>query len=71
MALVDAEYKFSWVDVDSMGSASDANVFNHSDLRGCIDDDTIGFPAAEPLPQDDQDMPYFIVGTMPMHHAHG
>ena len=56
------EYKFSWMNVDSMGSAGDANIFNHSELRGCIKDDTIGFPAAEPLPQDDQVMPYFIVG---------
>ena len=62
MALVDADYKFSWVDVGSMGSAGDANVFSHSELRGCIDNNTIGFPPAEPLPQDDQDMPYFIVG---------
>ena len=62
VTLVDAEYKFSWVDVGSMGSTGDANVFNHSELRSCIDDDTIGFPAAEPLAQDDQDMPYFIVG---------
>ena len=54
MALVDAEYKFSWVDIGSMGSAGDANVFNHSELRGCIDDDTIGFPASKPLPQDGQ-----------------
>ena len=30
IALVDAEYKFSWVDVGSMGSAGDANVFNNS-----------------------------------------
>ena len=45
-----------------MRSTGDANVFNHSELRGCIDDDTIGFPTAEPLLQDDQDMSYVIVG---------
>ena len=39
MALVDADYKLSWVDVGSM--AGDANVFNDSERRGCIDDDTI------------------------------
>ena len=62
MALVDAQYKFTWVDVGAMGSAGDANVFNHSELRDCINEDTIGFPQPEPLPGDDEDMPYFLVG---------
>ena len=62
MALVDAQYKFLWVDVGAMGSAGDANVFNHSELRACINDETIGFPQPDPLPGDDADMPYFLVG---------
>ena len=38
MALVDAEYKFTWVEVGSNGSAGDAQVFNNGELReGIID----------------------------------
>lgn len=62
MALVDGDYKFSWVDVGSNGSAGDAQVFNRSELKECMDDQTLGVPAPEPLPHDDRDMPFFIVG---------
>ena len=62
MALVDADYKFAWVDVVSDGSSGDAYVFNKSELKDCILDDTIGFPARDPLPHDDKDIPYFIAG---------
>ena len=44
------------------GSSSDAGVFNQSTLRGALEDNTIGFPAPDPLPGDDRDFPYFIVG---------
>ncbi|MCM8858028.1 MAG: transposase family protein [Candidatus Thiodiazotropha sp.] len=61
MALVDADYKFIWVDVGANGSASDATVFNQSELKETIENGSIGFPAADPLPQDDRPMPYFII----------
>ncbi len=32
MALVDAHYKFIWIDVGANGSASDAHIFNSSEL---------------------------------------
>ena len=49
MALVDAEYRFRWVDIGTEGSCSDAQIFNISQLRGKIDDGSIGFPEAEPI----------------------
>ena len=58
MALVDAEYKFMWIDVGTAGSHSDAQVFNHSELKNAIDDGIIGFPNAAPLPGD-KDIPFF------------
>ncbi|XP_041366759.1 uncharacterized protein LOC121381503 [Gigantopelta aegis] len=61
LALVDADYKFLWVDVEVNGSASDAQVFNSLELKDAIDSSDINFPETEPLPHDDQDMPYFIV----------
>lgn len=60
MALVDADYKFSWVDVGANGSAGDGQVFNGSELRECFENDTAGIPEPEPLPNDDKAVPYFI-----------
>ena len=42
LALVDAEYKFLWVNVGSSGSFSDAQIFNHSKLRRKIENGTLG-----------------------------
>ena len=62
MALVDSDYKFIWVDIGSYGSASDAQIFNHSELYEMIEDRELGFPAAEPLVGDDEAVPYFLIG---------
>ena len=44
----------------SNGSAGDAQIFNGSELKEMIEESSIGFPAAEPLPGDDRDMPFYI-----------
>lgn len=62
LAVVDADYKFLWCDVGAPGSSSDAGVFNRSPLEPALRDGTIGFPLPEPLPNDDRDMPYFLLG---------
>ena len=62
MALVDADYKFIWVEVGSNGSAGDAQVFNNGELREAIENETLNFPVPDAMPNDDKDMPYFIVG---------
>jgi hypothetical protein len=62
MALVDADYNFIWVHCGSDGSASDAQIFNHSPLRDAILDDSINFPPPEPLANTQgQPVPYFIL----------
>ena len=40
-ALVDADYKFVWIDAGSNGSASDALIFNGCYLKAAIEDNTI------------------------------
>ena len=62
MALVDSDYKFLWVDVGADGRASDGQIFNVSELKECLVDGSINLPDAEPLPNDDRDFPYFLVG---------
>ncbi|XP_063960406.1 uncharacterized protein LOC135155411 [Lytechinus pictus] len=62
MALVDADYRFIWVDIGGMGSASDAQIYNASELRECVEDGSLGLPDPDPLPNDNQDVPYFFVG---------
>ena len=42
LALVDAKYKFLWVDVGTNGSSSDAQIFNDCDLHSGIIDGTFG-----------------------------
>lgn len=62
LALVDADYKFLWADLGGCGSASDAQIYNDSELKQYAEDGRIGFPDPEPLPHDTQDVPYFFVG---------
>jgi hypothetical protein len=64
MALVDADYKFLWVDVGAEGMMSDAQIYNASELKECLDskDNVLNMPAPSPLPGDDVDVPYFIIG---------
>lgn len=62
LGLVDADYKFVWVDIGGRGAASDAQVWNDSDLKTALVEGHIQMPRPEPLPHDTQDVPYFIIG---------
>jgi len=61
MALVDANYKFSLVSVGANGSASNAQVFNHSELRTIFEEDNLGLPEADTLSGDDSFIPPFLI----------
>ncbi|XP_041373464.1 uncharacterized protein LOC121386580 [Gigantopelta aegis] len=60
LALVDGDYK--WADVGANGSTSDCSVSNSSTLSTALMNNTLGLPPPEPLPNDDKDTPYFLVG---------
>ena len=62
MALVDADYKFIWAGVGSTGAASDAQIYNNSELKELVEDGLLGLPPPDPLPHDTQDVPYFFLG---------
>ena len=61
LALVDGEYKFRWLDIRTEGSCSDAQIFNCSQLREMIEDETLGLPQACPIVQGQRNVNYFIV----------
>jgi len=50
MALVDADYKFIWADVGGTGLASDAQIYNNSKLKECVENGSLSFSESEPLP---------------------
>ena len=62
LALVDADYKFIWVDVGANGSTSDCAVFNQSDLKAVLENGTLGLPPPTALPGDDTAIPHFLIG---------
>ena len=66
LALVNADYKFLWVNVGASGSLSDAQIFNRSKLKRRIENGTLGLPAPEPLGPGGggggADLHYFLLG---------
>ncbi len=63
LALVDAEYKCIWIDTGGEGHESDSQLFGVSELKECIEDNTINFPDSDPLPNDVRDRPYHTLGN--------
>lgn len=61
LALVDADYKFSYVDVGCNGRVSDGGVFDNCSLREGLENGTIKLPEAEPLPGREVPLPYVFV----------
>ena len=62
LAVVDAEYRFLWIDCGSSGSCSDAQIFNRTALREKIRDcGSLGLSAPEPLGKRGPDLLYFLL----------
>jgi len=62
LALVDANYKFLYVDVGSAGRNGDAGIFADSSLKGAMDRGLLNFPAPYVLPGTEDTCSYHIVG---------
>jgi hypothetical protein len=62
LALVDADYKFLWVDVGANGSTSDCAVFNQSELKPELEKGTLGLSPPTALVGDDTLIPHFVIG---------
>lgn len=61
LGIVDADYRFLWVNMGANGSTSDCAVFNTTDLKTAFENNTIGLPSDDKLPGDDMDTSYFLV----------
>jgi hypothetical protein len=61
LAVVNAEYKFLYVDVGCNSRVSDGGVFNRCSLYHALATGTIELPPAIPLPGQSQPVPYFFV----------
>lgn len=62
LAMVDANYKFSTVDVGSFGREGDSGIFLKFAMGQQILDGSFGFPEKKQLPGSDKVLPYVIVG---------
>ncbi|XP_072177059.1 uncharacterized protein [Diadema setosum] len=62
MAVVDADYKFIYVNAGVNGAGSDGGVFAETDFREGLESDSLGLPPAEPLPGDQVPVTYFLLG---------
>lgn len=62
LALVDAEYKFIFVDIGKNGRTHDSTVFRESPLGIKLKTNTLNLPQSSPLPGFDVNIPYVIVG---------
>ena len=62
LALVNADYKFLWVNIWASGSSSDAQIFNRSKLKRRIENGTLGLPPPEPLGPGGLNLHYFLLG---------
>ena len=61
LALVDADYKFLWVNLGATVSLSDAQIFNYSKLKRRIENGTLGLPPPEPLGPRGPDLHYLLL----------
>ena len=64
LAVVDANYKFRYIDVGAEGAAGDAGVFRDCSFKQAIDDNIFDLPPDKPLDNDPigRPVPYFWVG---------
>ena len=61
MALVDANYKFTYIDVGSNGRVSDGGVFRECSLQSSLDNNMLDIPKPKPLPGSSDPIPHVIV----------
>ena len=62
LAVVDADYKFRYIDVGGRGGSSDSGIFLTTTLRDMAVNEELNFPQSSPIVPGGQDIPYFFLG---------
>lgn len=63
LAIVDANYKFIYIDVGAFGKDSDSTIFQKSNFYRKLENNSLNIPKAQPLPGTESPrMPYTFVG---------
>ena len=62
LAVCDAKYNFTLVDVGQYGSNNDSGVLAQSKISSTFESNTLNLPESEVLPGTNLDIPYFLVG---------
>jgi len=62
LAIVDADYKFIWVDAGANGACSDAQIWNSCEFLESVEAQELGIPEATPLVEGERAIPYCIIG---------
>ena len=60
--MVDADYKFIWIEIGANGSASDVQIWNTCASNSALTDDHLPVPPHERLPHDTESMPFHLIG---------
>ncbi|XP_036340161.1 protein ALP1-like isoform X2 [Rhagoletis pomonella] len=60
LALVDADYKFIYVNVGEQGKNSDAGIYSRSDLAEKLENNTLNIPAPKSPPGTDVKLPHVV-----------
>ena len=61
MAMVDSDYKFTFVDVGCNGRVSDGGVFKQCALSNALEQNTLNIPPPQQLPHREKPVPYVVV----------
>jgi len=62
LALVDANYKFTIIDVGGYGKSSDGGLFARSILGKSLEANTLNIPNSKPPPNSEDPLPFVMVG---------
>ena len=60
-AMVDADLRFTYMEVGAEGKSSDATLYNASELQYALEHNKCNRPPDEPLEGDDVDIPYYVI----------
>jgi hypothetical protein len=61
LAVVDADYKFIYIDVGCNGRVADGGVFRNCSLSKALEENKLHIPPPEPLPNQSGHIPYMLV----------